>query len=241
MEKRHQKLLVLGLVITTVGALWLMTKLDIGLPRWLMSWKTILVALGIIISVQSNFKSTGGWVLLGIGSYFLLDDLGWMDSSIRNYFFPVFAIAVGIFLIVKYFRSRDDGTHLDFQPASGPSDLNEIHSFSQSRISVESVLNSHKSRITSGRFEGGSTTTVLASTELNFLECPTKGTIRLKNTVLLGSLKLIIPPNWEVQSQYSSVLSQTNDKRHTLLKVIPDCTLILAGEVILGSIDIVGG
>ena len=56
---------------------------------------------------------------------------------------------------------------------------------------------------------------------------------------MFGGLKIIVPSNWEVKTQMTTIAAGVEDKRgRGGLEVVPDKTLILKGTVLFGGVDI---
>ena len=107
-------------------------------------------------------------------------------------------------------------------------------------IDSVSIFNGIKRTIMSKNFKGGETVTVFGGTEINLLQADFDKVAQLETTVVFGGLKLIVPKNWEVRSEVTSILAGVEDKRYSAVEVVPDeKTLVLTGAVIFGGIDIV--
>jgi hypothetical protein len=83
MEKQNIKFgnsFWLGIIVVAVGALLLLDRLDFDLvPYWLISWKTLLIAIGVAVGLRKNFQGIGWIVLIIVGSFFLIEDIPGID------------------------------------------------------------------------------------------------------------------------------------------------------------------
>jgi predicted membrane protein len=93
--------IIFGFIILAVGVLILLRKLDIFYPDWLLSWPMILIAIGVITLIKHEFKSFFGVMMLGLGTYFLLEQEFNFDFGLQRFLFPIALIFVGIYLITK--------------------------------------------------------------------------------------------------------------------------------------------
>ncbi|MFM8740695.1 MAG: LiaF transmembrane domain-containing protein, partial [Cytophagales bacterium] len=60
-----------GAIILAIGSFLLFDRLDLlDFPRWLFSWKTFLIALGVIIGINKKFEGIGWLILILIGTFF---------------------------------------------------------------------------------------------------------------------------------------------------------------------------
>ena len=66
------------------------------------------------------------------------------------------------------------------------------------------------------------------------------GLINLDCTVVFGGLKLIVPKNWEIRTEVTSIFGGVDDKRQSAVNVLPDDkVLVVSGTVLFGGLDIV--
>lgn len=65
--------LVVGMILITVGALWLFRSIGIELPEHLISPPTIIILSGLIVLIKTGFKSEAGWVIFAFGLVLLLN------------------------------------------------------------------------------------------------------------------------------------------------------------------------
>ncbi|WP_425637625.1 LiaF transmembrane domain-containing protein [Algoriphagus yeomjeoni] len=93
--------MIFGFIILAVGVLILLRKLDIFYPEWLLSWPMILIAIGVITLVKHEFKSFFGVMMLGMGTFFLLEQEFDFHFGLQRFIFPIALILVGIYLITK--------------------------------------------------------------------------------------------------------------------------------------------
>jgi hypothetical protein len=92
---------IVGAVIVFLGLALLLKNLSLGIwfPRWIFGWEMILIIIGLVIGVNSQFKKKSSIILISIGSLFLLKDL--MDLSFGRVIVPLGAIILGIYLIMR--------------------------------------------------------------------------------------------------------------------------------------------
>src|SRR5215510_11404527 len=93
--------LVPGLVVAALGVLFLLNNLKIvHIYSWWLLWPVILIVIGfqkLIDSPHSNERASGG-VLIVIGTAFLATNLGWVSSSIWEWW-PLLLIAAGLAML----------------------------------------------------------------------------------------------------------------------------------------------
>lgn len=202
----------------------------------------ILIAIGIGIGVGNNFKNAASWILIGIGTIFLINDIYYIPFEVRQYFWPVLVIAIGLVIVLKP-KSRwakkksagDDAgdTQVEVGSGSGTFGRNDV-------LDVVSIFNGLKRTVMSKNFKGGESVTVFGGSEINLLQADFDKEAILDVTVVFGGLKLIVPKNWEVRTEVTSILAGVEDKRYSAVQVLPDeKTFVITGTVVFGGIDIV--
>jgi di/tricarboxylate transporter len=59
-----------GIFILLIGVAVLIDRTSTGLPEWLISWQTFLIALGLFIGVKHQFRNVAWLVLILVGGAF---------------------------------------------------------------------------------------------------------------------------------------------------------------------------
>ncbi|WP_437921759.1 LiaF transmembrane domain-containing protein [Sphingobacterium sp. LRF_L2] len=92
---------IVGAVIVFLGLALLLKNLNMGMwfPSWIFGWEMILIIIGLVIGVNSQFKKKSSVILITIGGLFLLRDL--TNLSFGGVIVPLGAIIVGIYLIMR--------------------------------------------------------------------------------------------------------------------------------------------
>jgi hypothetical protein len=227
-----------GIIILIVGTLLLSREFGVDLPRWIFSWKMLLIAIGVYIGARHNFRSWGWMVPIGIGVIFLTEDIirdfdFFYDLGIRpRILWPIAIIAVGLFMI---FRSRKKTSASDVLlpvtvTSDGP-DQGEL-------LDTVSVFGGSKKNILSKNFRGGDVVGFFGGSELNFMQADIQGVAILDVTCVFGGAKLIVPSNWTIKSEMVSVFGGIDDKRQMLTAADPNKVLVLEGTVLFGGMEI---
>lgn len=239
-KNRSKKGIVTGLVIIGFGVVLLLRKLDIMVPDWIFSWQTLLIFIGLMIGISSDFKKPASWVLMALGTIFLINDLFYIPFQIREFFWPIAIIVVGLIVIVRPKRRPVHINTGDYDGDYVKKDKGGFDADRSNRLDNVSIFNGSKKRIVAKDFQGGETVTIFGGTEINLLEADFEGRITIDCVAIFGGLKLIVPPNWEIQNNITGVLGGVEDKRTSAVEVVPDNKrLILTGAVVFGGMDIV--
>lgn len=237
-NNRSKKGIVTGVVIIGFGIVLLLRKMDVMIPDWIFSWQTLLIFIGLMIGVSSDFRKPASWILMGLGTVFLINDMFYIPFQIREFFWPIAIIIVGLIVIV-----RPKGRFRNAETYNGDyikKDTSGFDADRSNRLDSVSVFNGSKKRIVAKDFQGGETVTIFGGTEINLLQADFEHNITIDCVAIFGGLKLIVPPNWEIQNNITGVMGGVEDKRVSAVEVVPDNKrLILTGAVVFGGMDIV--
>ena len=111
--------MIIGLGVIAVGVLFLLRNVGILYfdDIW-QYWPVILIVVGIskLANTHSASQVTSGLIIGGIGTVFLLRNLGYIYGNIWEYIWPGVLIAVGLSILVKHLEGR--GQEMD--PARPP-------------------------------------------------------------------------------------------------------------------------
>ncbi len=235
-KQRGKKGIVLGSILIFVGLVWLLRKSGIYIPGVFLEWYSILIYIGIFIGISKGFRNAASWILIGIGSIFLIGDYVDIPWHLRDYFLPVLIIVIGLIVIIRPQRRKskfqtfdDDGNPIDPRLAS-----------KNDRIDIVSIFNGVKKMVLSKNFQGGDTVSIFGGSEINLTQADFQGEINLDNVVIFGGLKLIVPRHWNIVEDATCIFGGIEDKRVSGVDVVPDSkTLVLTGIVLFGGVDIV--
>ncbi len=233
-----------GIIIISVGSFILLDRMDVVfLPHWLISWRTFLIALGLIIGINKGFKGADWLVLIIIGSFFLLGEIpGLEDLNLRRYIFPVIVISIGAVIMFRsvLFKSSGDWRSIwsggDYHKKGDPLIISEDGS--NDYIDLTSVFGSIKRRIFTKSFKGGDIVNIFGGTELDLSQADIEGNVVIDTVTLFGGVKILVPANWEVKSNITAIMGGVEDKRMTPTTFAPTKKLILTGTCAFGGVEI---
>jgi predicted membrane protein len=232
--KRTNKrsLLLMGVIVIAVGKLWLLQKMHIiDFPYWLFTWKTLVIVIGILIGVQSKFK---GFTWIGFvitGAIFMLNDIPGIGKEMRHYTLPLLVIIGGLMLVLRaLFKKHDDSgwSNSGFNSSDG----------SDEYLDITAIFGGSKRKIITKDFKGGEVVGIFGGSELDFTQADLTGNAVLDTTNIFGGLKIIVPSNWEVKSNITSIFGGVDDKRKTTVSTENPKVLVLTGFCMFGGVDI---
>ncbi len=191
--------------------------------RFLTSWKTLVIAIGLVLVITGKNK-VPGIIMILLGGFFLSRDIfnlweyGWRDL------WPFILIFVGLLIIL---RKR---IHDSYQPSKEDRDIDLLNDMS--------ILGGGDKVVTSRNFKGGKVTAILGGGEYDL----TKATLSGERNVievfcLFGGTNFRVPSDWNVRVEVTSILGGFGDKRRTDPNAIPDPRkeLFIRGTVMLGG------
>ncbi len=233
-----------GILLVVAGSLFLAKELGANIPHWLFTWKTGLIALGIITGVKHNFKNAWWFFLVVIGSVFLLGDF-YPDLNIKPFIWPVLIILFGLMMIFKPRRKfRDKPWGRAYEHCVSDSQQNfcrvKVDTVSEDFIDSTSFMGGVKKNVLSKKFKGADITNVFGGAEINLSQADLDSPATMDLTNVFGGTKLIMPSHWEIKSELVSVFGSIEDKRtiNNTSAVGESKILILRGTTFFGGIDI---
>lgn len=246
MERDHRRGKVFsGILIVAAGSLFLAKELGADIPGWIFTWKMFLIALGLIIGVKHKFRNPGWLILVLVGGAFLVSDL-YPGIALKPILWPVLVILFGLFIIFKPRRKRKEHywrkwqKHQQHRRRSFDMSCSKEETDNQEVLDCTIFMGGTKKNILNKDFKGGEVVAVFGGTEINFLQADFEDTVTLDVVAVFAGVKLILPANWEVQSELVSAFGSIEDKRPVQPKNSEEKTkiLVLKGTVFFGGIDI---
>ena len=216
-----------GIILIAIGVLFLLDQMhefDFG---YLFShyWPVIFILIGLSIIIGNGFKNIGGGVFFILfGAFFLLVRLDLLGERAWNYFWPALIILAGLVILLR------PGHH---------EDKKKIPDVTADDIKISQVFSGTSRRIDSQNFKGGTAEVVFGNAEIDLTGARLEGgqaTVSL--SVVLGSIELRVPSNWQVIIHGTPVLGSIEQKAKTVSDADKKATLYIKASVVLGSITI---
>jgi len=240
-RSRHPKWV--GLFLLVVGAVLLARQLGVLFPVWFFTWPVLLIAIGLLIGFQHNFRNRGWIFPVLVGTVFLIDNLT-PGLNIKNFIWPIIIIALGLLFIFRPKTSRHwekwnrDNWEEGKQPWTKGYDI-PASGDNNDFVDITCVFSGIKKIILSKNFKGGDITNFMGGTEINLTQADINGRITIDATNIFGGTKLIIPSTWDVQSSVIAIFGGVDDKRQlTGAALDPAKTIHLDGTCLFGGIEI---
>lgn len=242
-----------GFFLLVLGGLFLLrTSGAVLFPSWLFTWPVLLIVIGLFSGIRHGFRNIGWIFPVVIGGIFLADRLS-PDFNLRPYLWPILLIAAGLFVIFRpkgRHCRRGGGRDDDFQPGNEnvrnntPARIEDRQDWQQAMtdgtdvIDATAVFGGVKKNLLSKNFKGGDITTFMGGAEINLTQADFTGRVMIDCFNMFGGTKLIVPPDWEVQSNVVAIFGGVDDKRPPVPATASNKVLYLDGTCIFGGLEI---
>lgn len=215
-----------GIVLILVGLLFLAANfswLPAHIHDVLFSWPMILVGVGIITLTKKEYTAT--IVLFSIAGYFLLPHFypEWSFVNVWQ-FWPILLIIVGLVFIFN----RNKSHH---HPCMNEATIDD------NLIDEVAIFGGRVTRIESKSFRGGKVSCIFGGGELHLENCEIspEGAL-LDVAAIFGGVKIIVPKEWTVKIEVTSIFGGFTDKRlYASTQGADSKLLVIKGATIFGG------
>jgi predicted membrane protein len=234
-KRRQMKKIILGILLITAGALLLGFNAGLIDPAYrhiIFSWPMFLIAIGLmnIFSRESLFS---GFILLLIGTFFILPHLFFLPEDFVHNFWPAILIIIGIVIIARR-TIFHNYLHNHFHRYSS-SDLKDENGY----INISNIFGGGKHKAPPVEFKGGKIANIFGGTELDLTQATLpQGTTVLDIECIFGGIGIIVPSDWNITVKVSSIMGGFSDKRTVIKNTSSDRELVIKGAAIFGGGDI---
>ena len=231
---------VLGLILIALGTLFLLDNLDFipyEVSYYLFNWKGIMIMIGAIFLSTKENKSPG-IILMVVGGFFIMSDVlsyefDWHWYDTRKLFWPVLLIVLGLVILSRKSKSPIVSAHV-FTAETNDKDVPN----DSDHINVTAVLGGGDMSISSENFKGGKVTTVMGGGTYDLSKCElAEGTQEIDVLVLMGGANFIVPSDWNVRLEVTSIFGGFSDSRKLSADTKTDAKkeLLIKGTVLFGG------
>jgi predicted membrane protein len=242
-ERTHRKgRIVGGFMFFVAGSLFLMREFGVAIPHWVFTWKMLLIAIGVFISIKHNFAKISGLILILIGSAFLLQDFI-PSLAIGKFIWPLIIMAIGLKMILKpknkFRKNHELWKYRHPKWSEGYRYMNEKKKHGD-QLELNVVMGSIKKNVITKEFGGGEINCVLGGSEVDFMNADFEGEVSLEVNLVMGGVTLLIPNSWMIKSEIVSVMGSVEDRRNIVhdYNSNNNKVLILNGNAVMGGIEI---
>ncbi len=230
---------IAGTLIIAFGLLFLFRELGLHVPRWIFSWEMILIGIGTVILIQHKFQKLSGYILIAIGVIFKLDEF-YPDLINSRIVWPIIIILLGASMIykAKFGSSRSR----KWKKMAGDSNffgLGDAEISPDDFVDAVSIFGSIKKQVTSKNFKGADLFTLFGGSEINLMNADFQGVAMVNLTTIFGGAEIIVPSDWSVRSDMTSIFGGLEDNRMKVpMDMASEKVLILKGTCVFGGVEI---
>jgi hypothetical protein len=250
---------IIGVFVVLMGLALLLDQMGV-IPAHHVTrfWPAILVALGLSTLTRGRRRgSVTGLVLIVVGSWLLLNELGLLLLQPWEFIWPLIVVVIGARIMMRGSRDNDwrsppSGTPNGPPPSassppnnfSNPNDLSPAANPSSGgepseHATLFSLLSSSRRRWGRAVFQSAEATCMMGGCELDLREASlgADGAAYIDAFILMGGLKLFVPPNWTVVTHVMPIMGGVEDKTRSIPSATPQ-RLIVRGTVVMGGIEV---
>jgi LiaF transmembrane domain/Cell wall-active antibiotics response LiaF, C-terminal len=216
---------LLGLVVLTVGVLYLLDSmgvLDAGevVGRW---WPAAIVAAGLLQLAERRGSSVGPLIVTGAGALLLLDSTNAIEGNAWNYVWPLAIVAVGAGILLGRPRA--------VIPTGAATD---------DTVTATGVFGEPKIRTQSKQFRHASLTAFFGGVTLDLRDAlPDPSGATITATVAFGGIHVLVPRGWRIVVNGTPIFGGIADKTEPVTALAPEApALQVNGLALFGGIEI---
>ncbi len=230
-EHRHltSNRALIGVILVLVGLFLVMRNTGI-FPEFIdhvvFSWPMLLVAIGLVMTLGANEK-TSGVIVMAVGGFFLIPMIFRETFHAYNLFWPSIFIIIGVTFMVSKRRGFNS---VSTTGISGDDYIDYVNVFSGG-----------ERQIVSDNFKGGRISAVFGGMELDLTKAKmAPGRNELEIACVFGGATLIVPDDWNISIEVTPILGGFSDSRRLIPGRTVDTTkqLVIKGAVVFGGGEI---
>lgn len=235
MQRDKKSKLLTGILIIAFGVLFLIDRINGSIPTWVFSWKMILIMIGLVSLYKHKFRHFSGYMLILIGAVFLINDF-WPNTIHSDLIFPILIIAFGLLTVGKSLNLFGNKK----APFVDTSLVHNTDIDSDDYVDASALFGGINKTMVSKSFKGANLSAIFGGIELNLTRSDIQGTVIINTATYFGGTTIIVPSNWNVQSEIVTVFGGVDDNRKIISEINQDKnkTLILKGNCYFGGVEI---
>ncbi|RQO30753.1 hypothetical protein DBR32_08475 [Taibaiella sp. KBW10] len=226
-NQKNNNNITLGIIIVLFGIFLFLRNTNIiqgSFFRLITSFPVFMIAGGVALGYKNNFK-LGGWIALTIAGLFLF--LQKININIGQFILPTILVGIGAQLVLK----NRNKTAVEEQKRTYGGNSDDY-------VNVDSIFAGADRFVQTPNFRGGSVSAIFGGVKLDCKQANLEEDVILNLTVFCGGVELIVPANWIVVNDATTILGGIEDKRRLINMTGYEKRLILKGVVLCGGIDI---
>lgn len=237
--ENRSRTVIFAFIVIAAGFLLLLRSVDIlpwEVSRVLISWQMLLIVIGLFNIFSSQHK-VSGYILLGIGGFFMIDKFYDFQIGFWQVFWPLVLIGIGVAVLLNYKKRQDGGYRFNHRGDK----LEEEYDADADYIDEVTIFSGAEKTITSKNFRGGKITSIFGGSEINLMHADlSEGKNDIEIVAVFGGATLIVPAGWNVKVDVTAVFGGVSDKRYKKPQIEQDASKLLRiqGIVLFGGGEI---
>ncbi len=229
-KKQGRSRAILGIVLLIIGCALIANQFNFipfHIRDYIFTWQAILILIGVIMLTRKENTFTG-YILIGVGAFFLIPHFVDLPFEYRGIIWPVFIVLLGVLLI---FRSTN---------IFGTGRIER--GFSDDYIDDLNIFGGHDRKINSMSFRGGKITSAFGGGTYDLTSAQlAPGVNVLDQVTIFGGSKLIVPNDWDIKIEVVAIFGGFSDKRGKLpvQTSVSEKRLVIKGVAIFGGGEII--
>ncbi|MCR9253121.1 MAG: cell wall-active antibiotics response protein, partial [bacterium] len=224
-----------GVVLIALGGLFLLDNfrlLPLDILDHILSFWGIVATIGIVV-ISSSDNKTPGYIMLGIGSFFILSDILRYELGIRwidawEIFWPVAIIFIGVMILIRKDNIFSDKKKRNIDPSN------------RDMLNITAILGGGNVSVKSDNFQGGKVTAFMGGGDYDLSASQlAEGDQEIDVFCMFGGATFIVPSDWNVRLEVTSIFGGFSDSRKLQeSNTGSDRELVIRGTVIFGGGEI---
>lgn len=225
-----------GVIVIIAGLLLLAFNFEIlsgFLRHVIFSWQMLLIAIGLV-SLFTSESRTPGLILVFVGVFFIIPEIFDFHISFVKLFWPLLLIGLGLLILFR--RGFIPGRWHSGKFAPEPGDTMVDSGY----INESNIFSGSKHKVVHQVFKGGKVSNIFGGTEIDLTQATLgEGRNELIIDCIFGGVTIIVPSDWKVVLNISSVMGGFSDKRAYIKESAdPSRILVIKGSAIFGGGEI---
>jgi predicted membrane protein len=222
------------LIIMAWGMLFLLRNLNIMYidDVW-QFWPVILIVIGgsKLISPRGAHDVFPGLIIGGIGTIFLLRNLGIIYGNVWQWIWPLALIAFGASMLIRHMDGGERGPRRTAPPGVGSTDIPFLN--------IDAVFSSAKSMLDSQVFTGCKVDAVFGSADIDLRAVGTKlDEVTIKADAVFGEVKIKVSEAWDADVRGAGVFGtvENQTRKPQFVGGVTPKRLIVLADAVFGSV-----
>ncbi|MCL2597825.1 MAG: cell wall-active antibiotics response protein [Paludibacter sp.] len=247
-----------GGLLILCGMLFLLSNVNASWQVWrpvFFSWQMLIILIGIFHFCGRHYLM-GAFVTI-VGIFFFLPVLandfpmtfGWIPSDFVNQYWALLVVSAGVLIVLNVIFGKQHhhyhhrGRHYHYKYHKYRDQWNKDNCFikysNEGMIERNLVFCGGDEIFLEPEFRGGRISCVCGGFKLNLRKTTLpEGETFLDIHCVCGGVEIYVPENWHVEIRTSNILGGSCDSRFKGVEIDHSRKLIIAGDCVLGGVDI---